>query len=430
MKVYLGSIGCRLNQSELEILAADLRQAGHEIVASPEKAQAAIVNSCTVTNAAEADSRQLMHKLARVGIEKIFLTGCWASVDSIYCDDLPTNVTLVDNALKHAIVRDYFPDTGIAQKEASARIPLPGKGRRTRAFIKVQEGCDYFCTFCITRIARGKSSSRPLEEILHDIRAAELAEVKEIVLTGTQLGGWGKEYDPSKTITDLVKTIFDQSSIPFLRLSSLEPWDVNSDFYSLLSHPRFCDHLHLPLQSGCESTLKRMGRKMQPAEFARLVDSLRVVDPNIAITTDMVVGFPGESEGEFEESLEFVQRMHFAGGHVFRYSARRGTPAASFTNQVDGKECKRRNRIMREVLEESGVRYRASYLKKTVRVLWERVWKDETGDWIMDGISTNYMRVRAKAGQNLWNQISQVKLVEDSGRFMEGIIEKTKDDPL
>jgi threonylcarbamoyladenosine tRNA methylthiotransferase MtaB len=430
MRVYLGSIGCRLNQSELEILAADLRQAGHEIVASPEKAQAAIINSCTVTNAAEADSRQLTHKLARAGVEKIFLTGCWASVDHIHSDDLPANVTLVGNTHKHAIVRDYFPDTGMAQEEFAARVPLPGKGRRTRAFIKVQEGCDYFCTFCITRIARGKSSSRPLEEILHDIQAAELADVKEIVLTGTQLGGWGKEYDPPQTIADLVKIIFTQSSIPFLRLSSLEPWDINNDFYALLDHPRFCNHLHLPLQSGCGETLKRMGRKMQPREFARLIASLRAVDPDIAITTDIVVGFPGESKEEFEESLEFVRRMHFAGGHVFRYSARRGTPAASFPNQVDEKERKRRNGVMREVLKESGIRYRASFLQKTTQVLWERARKREEGGWIMEGISTKSMRIRAQADQNLWNQVSQVKLVEDTGRFVEGLIEQTKDDPL
>lgn len=430
MRVYLGSIGCRLNQSELEILAADLRQAGHEIVASPEKAQAAIINSCTVTNAAEADSRQLTHKLARAGVEKIFLTGCWASVDHIHSDDLPANVTLVGNAYKHAIVQDYFPDTGIAREEFTARVPLPGKGRRTRAFIKVQEGCDYFCTFCVTRIARGKSSSRPLEEILHDIRAAELADVKEIVLTGTQLGGWGKEYDPPQTIADLVKIIFTQSSIPFLRLSSLEPWDINNDFYPLLEHPRFRNHLHLPLQSGCGETLKRMGRKMQPSEFAGLIASLRAVDPAIAITTDIVVGFPGESKEEFEESLEFVRRVHFAGGHVFRYSARRGTPAASFPNQVDEKERKRRNSVMREVLKESGIRYRASFLQKTTQVLWERARKREEGGWIMEGISTTSMRIRAQADQNLWNQVSQVKLVEDTGRFVEGLIEKTKDDPL
>jgi threonylcarbamoyladenosine tRNA methylthiotransferase MtaB len=143
-----------------------------------------------------------------------------------------------------------------------------------------------------------------------------------------------------------------------------------------------------------------------------------------------VVGFPGESKEEFEESLEFVRRMHFAGGHVFRYSARRGTPAASFPNQVDEKERKRRNGVMREVLKESGIRYRASFLQKTTQVLWERARKREEGGWIMEGISTKSMRIRAQADQNLWNQVSQVKLVEDTGRFVEGLIEQTKDDPL
>lgn len=420
MRVYLASIGCRLNQSELEILAADLRQTGHEIVASPERAQIAIINSCIVTNAAEADSRQLVHKLARVGVEKIFLTGCWASVDSIANNEFPPNVTLVANSHKQNLVRDYLPVLDDAHLGRVARVPLPGKGRRTRAFIKVQEGCDYFCTFCITRIARGKSVSRPFEEILHDIRAAELADVKEIVLTGTQLGGWGKEFDSPKTIADLVKMILSQSSIPFIRLSSLEPWDIKEDFLPLLNQPRFCNHLHLPLQSGCEATLKRMGRKMQPAAFAELVASMRAIDPDLALTTDIVVGFPGENTEEFMESLRFVQQMHFAGGHVFRYSPRPGTPAAILLDQIEGIESRRRNKVMREAFQKSAAQYRASFLERYVTVLWERTRKINEEDWILEGISSNYLRVRVNATRNLWNQVSTVKLVENAGRFMTG----------
>jgi threonylcarbamoyladenosine tRNA methylthiotransferase MtaB len=420
MRVYLASIGCRLNQSELEILAADLRQTGHEIVASPERAQIAIINSCIVTNAAEADSRQLVHKLARVGVEKIFLTGCWASVDSIANNEFPPNVTLVANSHKQNLVRDYLPVLDDAHQGRVARVPLPGKGRRTRAFIKVQEGCDYFCTFCITRIARGKSVSRPFEEILHDIRAAELADVKEIVLTGTQLGGWGKEFDSPKTIADLVKMILSQSSIPFIRLSSLEPWDIEEDFLPLLNQPRFCNHLHLPLQSGCEATLKRMGRKMQPAAFADLVASMRAFDPDLALTTDIVVGFPGENTEEFMESLRFVQQMHFAGGHVFRYSPRPGTPAAILPDQIEGIENRRRNKVMREAFQKSAAQYRASFLERSVTVLWERTRENNEEDWILEGISSNYLRVRVNATGNLWNQVSTVKLVENAGRFMTG----------
>lgn len=422
MRVYLASIGCRLNQSELEILAADLRQAGHETVASPERAQVAIINSCTVTNAAEADSRQLVHKLTRAGVGKIFLTGCWASVDGIANNEFSPNVTLIANSYKHNLVQDYFPILKDGHQELTARVPLPGKGRRTRAFIKVQEGCDYFCTFCVTRIARGKSVSRPFDEILHDIRAAELAQVKEIVLTGTQLGGWGKEFDSPKTIADLVKMILAQSSIPFIRLSSLEPWDIKEDFFPLLKHPRFCNHLHLPLQSGCGATLKRMGRKMQPAEFAELVTSLRALDPDIALTTDIVVGFPGESTEEFMESLQFVQQMHFAGGHVFRYSPRPGTPAAILPDQIEGIESKKRNKAMREVFQKSAAQYRASFLERSVTVLWEKARKNEEEDWILEGISSNYLRVRVNATRNLWNQVSTVRLVENTGRFMTGTI--------
>jgi len=341
MKVFLGSIGCRLNQSELEMLAAELRAAGHGIVASPEQAQAAVVNSCTVTAAAEADSRQLVHRLQRAGVEKIYLTGCWASLDDLEEGTLPAGTIIISNSQKMDIVKTYFDASAASQAEISPRISLPGKAKRTRAFIKVQEGCDYHCTFCITRIARGKSVSRPLELIMKDIESAVLADVKEIVLTGTQLGGWGRDFPEQKTIAYLVKTILDQTAISHIRLSSIEPWDIRMDFFPLLENPRFCSHLHLPLQSGSSATLKRMGRAMLPSEFNALLQKIRSFNPDIAITTDIVAGFPAETEEEFAESLRFVEQMHFAGGHVFRYSPRPGTPAAKYAGQIAGLRKKR-----------------------------------------------------------------------------------------
>ncbi|MGV8027008.1 MAG: MiaB/RimO family radical SAM methylthiotransferase [Anaerolineaceae bacterium] len=423
MKVFLGSIGCRLNQSELEILAAELRAAGHEIVAIPEQAQAAIVNSCTVTAAAEADSRQLVHRLQRMGVEAIYLTGCWVSVNDNSGENLIDNATIISNQEKMNIVRTYFGGSGISQPVRSARIPLPGKAKRTRAFIKVQEGCDYHCTFCITRIARGRSASRPLDQIMGDIESALQADVKEVVLTGTQLGGWGKDFSDKKTIASLVNTILERTSIPHVRLSSIEPWDIQPDFYPLLSNSRFCNHLHLPLQSGSLSTLKRMGRNMPPVDFFALLQEIRAVNPEIAITTDIVVGFPGESEEEFAESLHFVDEAHFAGGHVFRYSPRAGTPAAGYPSQIDGLKKRERNKRMRTVLQQSSVRYRTGFLGKTIPVLWERGQKQENDTWVMEGLSTNYLRIQAESIQNLWNMISMVTLKEDHKKYLLSEIE-------
>lgn len=420
MNIYLGSIGCRLNQSEVEIMAAELRSAGHVIVATPEKAQAAIINSCCVTAAAEADSRKLLHRLERTGVRQIYLTGCWVSVAGSVQESLPDKAVVVSNAQKNTLVERFFSDGMKISNNVSPRIALPGRSKRTRAFIKVQEGCDYHCTFCITRIARGKSVSRPYKEILHDIQAAELANVKEIVLTGTQLGGWGHELDGEKTIAALVKTILQDTKIPLVRLSSLEPWDILDDFYALLSNERFCDHLHLPMQSGSESTLRRMGRKMKPQDYRDLVRDLRNMNPRIALTTDIVVGFPGETEEEFAESLAFVEEMNFAGGHVFRFSPRPGTPAASYSNQVNGLQKKERNRQMRAVLRDSAAQYRQQFIKQKVRVVWERGKLAEDGKWTMSGLSTNYLRVQAPSDVNRWNTISEVMLLEDKGSYLLG----------
>lgn len=423
MKVFLGSIGCRLNQSELEILAAELRAAGHEIVGDPEMAQAAIVNSCTVTAAAEADSRQLVHRLQRLGVEKIYLTGCWVSVDGQPQEQDAADVVIIPNSAKMDLVAAYFDENTKIYQKRTARVPLPGKARRTRAFIKVQEGCDYHCTFCITRIARGKSVSRPLVEIMEDIESAIEADVKEVVLTGTQLGGWGKDLPKQKDIAFLVRTILEKTHIPHLRLSSIEPWDIKTGFFPFFSDSRFCKHLHLPLQSGSAVTLKRMGRSMPPQEFQKLIKKIRSFDPDIAITTDIVVGFPGESEEDFKESLRFVEEMDFAGGHIFRYSPRPGTPAAGYTDQIDGLEKRERYSRMRGILKDSSTRYRSRFLGKTIPVLWERGKKLDDGTWLMEGLSSNYLRVQAGAKENLWNTISMVALQKMMIKNISGVIE-------
>ncbi len=423
MKVFLGSIGCRLNQSELEIFAAELRAAGHVIVGDPEEAQAAVVNSCTVTAAAEADSRQLVHRLQRLGVEKIYLTGCWVSVDGQSGElDSMENVVIIPNHAKMDLAAAYFNNGKNIQQEKTARKPLPGKAQRTRAFIKVQEGCDYHCTFCITRIARGKSVSRPLDEIMDDIRSALEADVKEVVLTGTQLGGWGKDLSEGKNIAFLVGTILEQTDIPRLRLSSIEPWDINEDFFPFLTNARFCSHLHLPLQSGSTATLKRMARTMPSSAFRILLERIRSFDPDIAITTDIVVGFPGESEADFNESMQFVKEMEFAGGHIFRYSPRSGTPAAGYSDQVDGLEKRERYGRMLAVLKESSSRYRGRFLGKTIPVLWEKGKKVKNGNWLMEGLSKNYLRVQAEAVENLWNTISMVHLQEVQMKVLKGVI--------
>ncbi len=421
MKVYLDTVGCRLNQSEIETYARQFHAAGHEFVPSPEAADLVVVNTCAVTAAAASDSRQKIRQAARAGAGEIVVTGCWASLEPAVAVALPGVSQVVANIDKDKLVPDLLqiPPEDF-DLEPVARQMIPGARLRTRAFIKVQDGCDNRCSFCITTVARGSGRSRPVKQVLADIRAALASDAKEIVLTGVHLGSWGHDFSPSRGLHELVKTILTETDIPRLRLSSLEPWDLYDDFFQLWDDPRLCRHLHLPLQSGCAATLRRMARKTAPESFARLVSAARAAVPGIAITTDIIVGFPGESEAEFRQSLDFVRQMQFAGGHVFTYSARPGTAAARMSGQVSHTARKARNAEMRAVLAESASSYQASFIGRVLPVLWESATVLGPAGWQMSGLSDNYLRVHAQAPQHLWNRITPVRLTAASESALQG----------
>jgi threonylcarbamoyladenosine tRNA methylthiotransferase MtaB len=294
--------------------------------------------------------------------------------------------------------------------EPLARQPVPGARLRTRAFIKVQDGCDNRCTFCITTIARGQGRSRLVNEVLADIRSALEGGCQEVVLTGVHLGSWGHDLTPPLHLRHLVQEILRQTDAPRLRLSSLEPWDLDAEFFSLWQDPRLCRHLHLPLQSGSAATLRRMARKTTPESFASLVAAARLAIPGVAITTDVIAGFPSESEAEFAESLVFVRRMRFAGGHVFTYSARPGTAAARMPDQVPHPVRKERNAQIRHILGDAALEYQGLFLGSVLPVLWESTAAIDPQGWRMRGLTDNYLRVTAHAGQHLWNRITPVRL--------------------
>jgi threonylcarbamoyladenosine tRNA methylthiotransferase MtaB len=467
MKVYLDTIGCRLNQSEIESMARQFRATGHEIVPSAEFADMAVVNTCAVTNDAASVSRGRIRQIARAGVEQIVATGCWATLQPQQAAALPNVSRVVQNDRKDFLVTDILdlgPET--FDLEPLSRQPLPGLHRRTRAFIKVQDGCDNHCTFCITTVARGAGRSRPLGDVIADIRFALAGGAKEIVLTGVHLGSWGQDFSTPASIAlrqpfdspstgsgwqlrmaaqdgssarrfnagfgmhlrDLVVAILRETDTPRLRLSSLEPWDLDADFFSLWEDARLMPHLHLPLQSGCGSTLKRMARKTTPASFRELVSAARQVMPEAAITTDIIAGFPGETEAEFAESLDFVREMDFAGGHVFTYSPRPGTGAARMGGQVRPEVRKERNHILQAALEESAGSYREKFVGQTVSVLWEST--SEVGDsgWQMEGLTGNYLRTRAFAPQPRWNEVDQVEIGQVHGGGLSGIICKMQSD--
>jgi threonylcarbamoyladenosine tRNA methylthiotransferase MtaB len=422
MKIFLDTIGCRLNQAEIENMARQFRAAGHEIVATADSAEMAVVNTCAVTTQAASDSRSKIRNIARAGVEQIVPTGCWTTLQPKEASALPNVFQVITNQEKDLLVPKILNLEPLTfDLEPIDRTPIPGLHRRTRAFIKVQDGCDNKCTFCITTVARGESKSRPLADVIADINSALAGDSKEIVLTGVHLGSWGQELNSH--LRDLVKAILRETDVKRLRLSSLEPWDLDADFFSLWNDKRLMPHLHLPLQSGSDSTLKRMLRKTTTASFRELVNSARTQIPNVAITTDIIAGFPGETEDEFSETLDFVKEMKFTGGHVFTYSSRPGTGASRMKGQVKPELRKKRNHILQDAIEESAKIYRRKFIGKKVSVLWESTTEYDEFGWKMEGWSENYLRVSAIASSPRWNEVDKVRLIEVDGEKIKGEIE-------
>ncbi len=428
MKVFLDTVGCRLNQAEIERMGHQLRAAGCEIVASAAEADLVIINTCTVTGEAASDSRAAVRRAARAGAARIVVTGCWATLEPEAAAALPSVSSVIPNSHKEDLVSGLLDlPEDLLDREPLARQPLPGLRARTRAFIKVQEGCNNACTYCITRLARGPSRSRTIPQVLAEARATLRGGTKEIVLSGVHLGAWGQDLpsgpqQPPPSLTDLVAALLSALPIPRLRLSSLEPWDLSSGFFTLWSDARLCRHLHLPLQSGSASVLQRMARKVTPESFAAIVALAQANIPDLAITTDVIVGFPGESEAEFQETVEFVRRMGFAGGHVFAYSPRPGTVAAKMAHQVSSEVKRERSAILRQIFAESAAAYRRRFLGKRMRVLWESATPCPEVGWRLEGLTDNYLRITAHAPQPRWNHLDEVEIIGESEDGLVGCL--------
>ncbi len=423
MKIFLDSVGCRLNQSEIEQFGRQFRAAGHTLVGSAAEADLVVVNTCAVTAAASSDSRSRVRQAARLGGAGIAVTGCWATLEPAAAAGLPGVTHVVGNLRKDSLVADVLGvPAEVFDLEPLAREPLPGLHLRTRAFIKVQDGCDNHCTFCVTRIARGPGRSRSLEEILSDVNGALAGGAQEVVLTGVHLGSWGQDFSASAHLYDLVRILLERTETPRLRLSSLEPWDLDERFFSLWEDPRLCRHLHLPLQSGCADTLRRMARNTTPDAYARLLEQARRTAPEMAITTDVIVGFPGESEAEFAQSLDFVQKMNFSGGHVFSYSPRSGTPAVKLPGGVASAVKKQRSAAMRAAFAETAANYARQFVGSELEVLWESSDSYGPDGWRMHGLSDNYLRVSSTAPEKLWNRVNRVRIETVEGEGLRGQI--------
>jgi threonylcarbamoyladenosine tRNA methylthiotransferase MtaB len=422
MKIFLDVIGCRLNQSEVEGFAKTFRAVGHQIVGDPAEADLAIVNTCAVTVKAAADSRKQLRRAAREGTPKVVATGCWATLHPDRALDLAGVTHVFTNQDKPRLVPEVLGLTPESLAKLNlVRTPLPGERARTRAFIKVQEGCDNHCTYCLTRLARGKSRSLLLEQVKGDIQAALAGEAKEIVLTGVQLGAWGRDLPDSRGLGDLMGGILSMKGIKRLRLSSIEPWDFNLKLLSFWQDQRMCRHLHLPLQSGHDRILKAMGRPFTRRAYLELVDAIRKHIPDIALTTDVIAGFPGETVQEFTTTQMLIQQVGFAAGHVFTYSPRPGTAAFKMHDQVPVHLAKTRNARLREIFNETGYLYRDQFIGTETQVLWETCKHTANESFTLSGLTDNYLRVYASSTECLSNQLSDV-LIESHAKKNQALI--------
>ncbi len=410
MKVHLKMTGCRLNQSELEQMARQFEQQGHEITTQAADADWVVVNTCAVTQQATASSRKLIRELHRANTDaQITVTGCYAQIAPDEITVLPGVTRIIDNIGKDTLVEQLTGQPAEAfDYEPVSRTTREG---RTRAFIKVQDGCDNACTFCITTVARGEGRSRALDEVVAEIRYLHTLGYQEAVLTGVHLGSYGHDLGDRHGLSRLVQAILDETDIPRVRLSSLEPWDLDEDFFSLWYNPRLCRHLHLPLQSGADQTLRRMARHTNQANFRALMAAARSAAPEMCITTDVIVGFPGETDAEFEQSAAFIEEMAFASLHVFPYSRRTGTPAARMKHHVRDEVKKQRSARLLELSNTLEARYAQQFIGQTRDVLWEHIAGASEDGFINVGYTDNYIRVRCIHPRVLTNAMTPAELL-------------------
>lgn len=427
MKVYLHSIGCRLNQSEIETMARQLLAAGHEIVSEAAEADKAVINTCAVTREAAKDARSMTRRIHRANEEtEILLTGCYATIAPKELGKVKGAGQIVANSQKGQLVQMLDPQARIElpvfDQEPIMREFLAGSNGNTRAFIKVQDGCDNRCTFCVTTIARGDGQSRHLGDIVAEIQALSNAGYREAVLTGVHLGSYGRDFGNDTGLKDLVAAILKHTDVPRLRLSSLEPWDIAPGFFELWDNPRLLPHLHVPLQSGSDKILRRMARRTTRGSFRELAAEARNHIPDLNLTTDVIVGFPGETEEDFQDSLDYVLEIGFSRLHVFPYSKRPGTAAAKMDGHLPKAVKKERVHRMIDLGHTLSLDFHRRYEGREVDVLWESaVGADEDGlRWL--GYTDNYIRVQGSGSAELFNTITPTCLTDARPEGMRGLV--------
>ncbi len=416
-KVAFTTLGCKVNQFETETMEGLFKARGYEAVAFDQPADVYVVNTCSVTHLGERKSRQLIRRAVRTSPgATVVVTGCYAQVSPDEAAAIPGVDVIVGTQDRQRIV-DLAEEAATSRRQVRAvgdimaagafeDIPLFAAPGRTRAFLKIQEGCSNFCTYCIIPYARGPLRSRPLPSIVGEAGKLVAAGFQEIVLTGIHLGAYGQETGGGATLTDAVRAVLAVPGLVRLRLGSLESIEVSDGLIATMREDaRLCPHLHLPLQAGDDAVLAAMNRHYTTDGFRELIRGIQARVPDVAITTDIIAGFPGETAEQFANTLAFAAGMGFARIHVFPYSRRQGTPAASFPGQVPEAEKKRRAAALQAIADEQAAAFQARFVGRELDVLFETA-----ADGVADGHTGNYMRVYAAGGPDLAGSIRPVRL--------------------
>ncbi len=412
MQIHLKTLGCRLNEAELESWAAGFQAKGHDLTQNADEADVLVVNTCAVTQEAVKKSRQIIRRTHRKNPRaKLIVSGCYASLDEKIQNDIPGIDLLINNQQKDQLVDIALKELNSETMPALSTEPGEAsifKRGRNRAFIKIQDGCRYRCTFCIVTVARGDERSRSTDDIINEINRYHQQGIQEIVLTGVHVGGFGS--DINSNLHELIKSVLSDTDIPRIRLASVEPWDLPENFFTLFSNTRLMPHMHLPLQSGSDSVLRRMSRRCKTDDFKDLIQRARDEIPNFNLTTDIIVGFPGETDEEWQDSIKFIEESLFSHIHIFTYSKREGTKAASIANQVSPTIKKERSRQLHALATSMRQICLHEQINKSHSVLWET--RNKNNVWA--GYTDNFIRVESKSAYalDLENNISKIKITD------------------
>ena len=429
-RVAFYTLGCKVNQYETEAMLELFEKEGYEKAETEDYADVYVINTCTVTHMSDRKSRQYIRRMKKKNPDAIIaVVGCYSQVspeEILSIDEvnlvMGTNdrKKIVEEVKKIDASRKVSTVDDIMKVKAFEEIEINKTNGKTRAFLKIQDGCDRYCSYCIIPYARGRVRSRDLESIVKEVENLASNGYKEVVLTGIHVASYGKDIKETDIkLLDVIKQINDIEGIERIRLSSVEPILFTDEFVEAVSAmDKVCPHYHLSLQSGCDETLKRMKRRYTTEEYKTIVDRLRAAIPNVSITTDVIVGFPGETNEEFDKTYEFLKDIELTHMHIFKYSPRKGTPAATMENQVDPSTKHERSEKLLQLNEENFKKFGQKMLDKEFNVLFEQ----KVGDNKFEGLTENYVKVIVESDKDLSEQILKVKITDVKNEFLEGIL--------